>query len=275
MKRVLVIGENSYIGQSFARYLDVVNESINKNKTKDRVEDLIEVHLVGASNGKWKTESFDGYDTVLHLASIVHIKDKRKNKQLYYDINCNMAVEVAKKAMEAGVKQFIFLSSASVFNSKETCITKETKPNPNTYYGKSKLAAEKKLTELSSDDDSFSLAIVRPPMVYGEGCKGNYPRLVKLVRFTPIFPEYNNKRSMIAIDNLCEFLSKLVLEGQCGIYHPQDEEYVDTVEMVREIAKNMGKRIVFTKRLNGVIRFLIPRMGIVGKVFGDFLYIKN
>ena len=137
------------------------------------------------------------------------------------------------------------------------------------------MAGEKELLKISSTDNSFHLAIVRPPMVYGEGCKGNYPRLVKLVRLTPIFPEFHNQRSMISIDNLCEFLRKLVLDGESGLYHPQDEKYVDTVEMVREIAKGLGKRIVFTKRLNWVIRMMIPRVGVVGKVFGELRYSRD
>lgn len=271
MKRVLVVGANSYIGKSFAQYISHKNCEIISDEQQDCRNDIIQVDLVGAANGQWRYTSFEGYDTVLHLAGIVHKKEKKKNNQLYYDVNCKLTVEVAKKAKAAGVKQFIFMSSASVYNSKETCITKDTKPNPNTLYGKSKLAAEKALSKLGSD--TFNIAIIRPPMVYGEGCKGNYPRLVRLVRITPIFPEYHNKRSMIYINNLAQFIRKLVIEGKSGIFHPQDDEYIDVVEMVRNISQKLNKKMIFTKKFNWLIDILIPRNSIINKMFSD-LYIR-
>src|SRR5699024_450683 len=95
----------------------------------------------------------------------------------------------------------------SVYGLEEGVIDDNTPLNPTTHYGKSKLQAEEKINELNNN--SFKVAIVRPPMIYGKGCKGNYQRLRRLALITPVFPYIDNKRSMIYIDNLRAFISIL------------------------------------------------------------------
>lgn len=90
-------------------------------------------------------------------------------------VNHNLPVEIAVKAKKSGVSQFIFMSTAAVFGSKSIIINKDTKPEPDTYYGISKLAAEEELVKLGGTN--FRVCIVRPPLVYGKGCPGNFQTL--------------------------------------------------------------------------------------------------
>src|SRR5690606_7124221 len=115
---------------------------------------------------------------VIHVAGIAHVKETKENADLYYKVNRDLAFEVAKKAKNEGVKQFIFLSSMSVYGIETGIIKINTPTNPKTNYGRSKLEAEELISSIESD--SFKVAILRPPMIYGKGCKGNYIRLANL-----------------------------------------------------------------------------------------------
>lgn len=255
MKKILITGANSYIGTSFENWVK-------------QYGDMYIVDTISVRDDKWREKSFIGYDSVLHVAGIAHIKETHKNFQLYYKVNRDLAVEVAKKAKKDGVKQFVFLSSMSVYGIDKGVITKDTIPTPKTSYGKSKLEAEKIINKLSSD--KFIVAILRPPMVYGEGCKGNYDKLKKMIKFIPMFPEINNKRSVIYIDVLCEFIERLIYSGDGGTYLPQNNHYANISDMIREIAKENNKKIWFTKMFNPVIKILPGNT--MRKVFGDLIY---
>lgn len=257
MKKVLVIGAHSYIGQKFKEYV------LNHNKEE------IAVDMVSASDGAWRKKDFSGYDTILHLSGIVHRKEKKSMEALYYEVNHKLAVEIAKKAKESKAGQFIFMSTAAVYGSYTGCITKDTKPKPTTFYGKSKLAAEQDIVKLQ--DDEFKVAIVRPPMVYGEGCKGNYPRLVKLARYTPVFPEFHNKRSVIHIENLTRYLLKLMVDNCSGYFYPQDQLYADTCQLIIQIRESKGKKTFLVKYLNFILDIFI-NVREIKKMFGDFYY---
>jgi nucleoside-diphosphate-sugar epimerase len=230
--------------------------------------DKYKIDSIDMIDGSWKAVDFSQYDVVYHVAGIAHIKETKKNKDLYYKVNRDLAFETARKAKRDGVGQFIFLSSMSVYGIKNGVIDKATPLNPNTAYGKSKLEAEELIKEL--EDESFIITILRPPMVYGKGCRGNYPRLVGLALKTPIFPKVDNKRSMIYIDNLSEFVKQLIDNRSGGLFFPQNAEYVNTSEMVRLIAEAHGKRIIMTKFFNPLLWLL--NVSTFNKVFGDLVY---
>ncbi|GEQ32273.1 putative UDP-sugar epimerase [Marinilactibacillus psychrotolerans] len=255
MKRVLITGENSYIGTSLEKWLmkEPNRYSIDTIDIKDR---------------SWKERDFNSYDVVFHVAGIAHIKETNDNKNLYYKVNRDLAYEVALKAKEDGVKQFIFLSSMSVYGVENGIIDENTPLKPNSAYGKSKLEAEELINTLQNN--SFTVATLRPPMVYGKGCKGNYPKLSRLALKVPIFPKIDNKRSMIYIDNLSEFVKQLIDNASNGLFFPQNAEYVNTSKMVKLIAKAHGKRITMTKLFNPLLRLL--NVSTVNKVFGDLIY---
>ncbi len=228
MKKVLITGANSYIGTSFDRYL------------KEKYPDQYEVDTVDMIDGAWRKKSFSGYDSVFHVAGIAHKKETRVDAELYFAINRDLTIECAKKAKCEGVKQFVFLSSMSVYGITFGHIDQDIRPRPVTNYGKSKLQAEDKLMNFLSD--TFRIAVIRPPMVYGKGCKGNYTVLSKLARELPIFPSVKNERSMIYIDNLCEFVRLIIQNDDLGIFYPQNKEYVNTTELACLICRYNGKK---------------------------------
>lgn len=255
MKKILITGKNSYIGTSLENWLM-------------KVPNQYKVDTVDMKDGSWKEKDFSEYDVVFHVAGIAHIKETSDNQDLYYKVNRDLAYETAKKAKQDGVGQFIFLSSMSVYGIENGVIDKSTLLKPNSAYGKSKVEAEELINKLQ--DHSFTVATLRPPMVYGKGCRGNYPRLAGLALKTPIFPKVDNKRSMVYIDNLAEFVKQLIDNKSGGLFFPQNAEYVNTSEMVRIIAEVHGKRMVMTKVFNPLLRLL--NVSTVNKVFGDLVY---
>jgi UDP-glucose 4-epimerase len=260
--RILITGKKSYVG-------------INLKKWLAQWPDKYSVDSISLKNDEWKNKDFSKYDVLFHVAAIVHKKEKPEMKNIYYRINRDLAVEVAKKAKEEGVKQFIFMSSMSVYGldgkiGEDVVITKDTPCNPNTFYGKSKLEAENELKKM--EDEHFRIGIIRAPMVYGPNCPGNYTRFKKLVMKTPVFPLINNKRSMVFINNLCEFIRLLIDNQDRGLFFPQNKEYVNTSEMVRLIAKENYKKIYFSRILAFGIKLFKRQVNILNKVFGNLVF---
>jgi len=161
----------------------------------------------------------------------------------------------------------------SVYGKRQGVINDKTEPNATDFYGGSKLKAEKLLQELEAE--TFKICIARPPMVYGYGCKGNFQRLVKLAKKSPVFPDIKNRRSMVYIDNLCEFLCLAMEKEKTGIHLPQNAKYVNTTEMVAAIAKFYGREIKTTSLFNPLVKLLVKRTNVVGKLFGDLVYAKS
>lgn len=235
--------------------------------------DKYQVRTISVRKDNWKAFDFKSYDSVFHVAGIAHNSSDPKLKDLYYSVNRDLTIEVAKKAKEDDVKQFIFMSSIIVYGEGEKGklhITAETKPNPKNFYGDSKLQAEKGIMLLA--DASFRVAVLRPPMIYGPGSKGNYPKLVSLAKKIPIFPNFTNKRSMLYINKLCEYIRNIIDCNEQGFFFPQDDKYVCTSNLVSKIAKENGRKIRFVKLFNPLIRFCVPRVELIQKLFGDLYY---
>lgn len=260
MKKILITGVNSYVGNSLADWLgkEPKNYSIDKISMRD---------------GTWKEKDFSLYDVVVHVAGIAHVSTDPKMEEQYYKINRDLTIEVAEKSKNEGVKQFIFLSSIIVYGeniANNGIIDKDTIPRPSNFYGNSKLEAEKGIEHLN--DMNFHIVTIRPPMIYGKGSKGNYPKLAKAAQKLPIFPNINNQRSMIHIDNLSEFIRHLINNEEKGLFFPQNKEYVKTSEMVKIISEVHGKKVRLVKLFNPLLHLMRHRMGIVNKVFGDLIY---
>ena len=239
MRKVLITGAGSYVGESVRKYICSTSSDFG-------------IEAVDTMNDTWRKADFSKYDVVYHVAGIAHVNADPKMEALYYKVNRDLTIEVARAAKAAGVKQFIFMSSQIVFHEsrslKSEVLTVETKENPNGFYGDSKLQAEKGLHELECD--TFKVCILRPPMIYGPNSKGNFPRLVKLAQKTPIFPAWHNKRSMLYIDNLAEFVKQAILCELSGTFYPQNRELADTVEIIRFFAKAYGHKVWITRLLN-------------------------
>lgn len=266
MKKILITGANSYIGTSFETY-------INENYPQ-----AYQVDTVDMIDGTWRGKSFAGYDTVYHVAGIAHSDNGKigaEKEKLYRAVNTDLTVETAKKAKADGVSQFIFMSSAIVYGdsapmSKQKMITKDTPVDPANCYGDSKVQAENGIRPL--EDASFRVVILRPPMIYGKGSKGNYPTLAKLARKLPVFPKVQNCRSMLYIENLCEFVRLMIENEESGTFWPQNGEYSNTSEMVKLIAEAHGKKIRLTKAFNWALPLARRATGLVDKAFGNLAY---
>ncbi len=266
MKRILITGANSYIGQKFESYI------------QSKFAGDYEVDTVDMIDGSWRQKSFSGYDAVFHVAGIAHSDDGKISEEkakLYYSVNTDLTIETAKKAKLDGVKQFIFMSSAIVYGAsskigKSKVITRDTEPTPANCYGDSKLQAEKGI--LALDCEEFKVVVLRPPMIYGEDCKGNYPTLSKLSRKLPIFPRVKNQRSMLYVGNLVEFVRLMIANGERGIFWPQNAKHVSTVDIYREVRRVHGKKARTIPGFGWALRILGLFTQLVNKAFGSLSY---
>ncbi len=266
MTKILITGAGSYIGTTFETYL------------QEKFPNQYVVDTVDMIDGSWREKDFSPYDAVFHVAGIAHVDVgtvSEEQKKRYYAVNTDLAAETAEKAKKDGAKQFLFMSSAIVYGDsaplgKEKIIGKDTAPAPTNCYSDSKLQAEKRILPLN--DDSFRVVILRPPMIYGKGSKGNYPVLAKMAKKLPVFPKVKNCRSMLYVENLCEFVRLMVENGESGIFHPQNREYSNTSELVSFIAENYGKRILLIPGFSWLLRLISPFTGLVNKAFGNLAY---
>ena len=257
---ILITGAGSYVGTQVEKWI------------KDHSD--YQVDTLDMMNDTWQRYDFSAYDVIFHVAGIAHRKATPEIRDLYYRVNRDIVVKVARKAKEDGVKQFIFMSSMSVFHGErlpfDAEITTYSQPHPNGYYGDSKLQAENGLHELECD--TFKVCILRPPMIYGKGAKGNFPRLIGLAAKTPIFPDFHNQRSMLYIDNLAEFVLQAVKHQLSGTFYPQNRELSDTVEIIRYFAKAQHHTVFFVKWLNPFVRLASHFLQPINKMFGTYYY---
>lgn len=269
MKKVLITGANSYIGTSVERYIT------------EQYPDECEFFTIDMKDDDWREQSFAEYDVVFHVAGIAHSdngKISAEKEKLYRSVNTDLTVETAKKAKADGVKQFIFMSSAIVYGEsskvgKQKIITRETSVSPANCYGDSKLQAENGILPLW--DDTFKICILRPPMIYGKHCKGNYSALRKFALKMKVFPYVKNERSMLYIENLCEFVRLMIRNEESGIFFPQNAEYTNTSEMVKMIAAAHGKRIRLVHGFGWAVKCMGLFTGMVKKAFGSLTYEKE
>lgn len=264
MKKVLITGANSYVG-------------VNVEKWLAQWPDTYHVETIDMIDGNWRNKNFNGYDCIYHVAGIAHSDNGKisvEKEKLYRSVNTDLTLEVAKKAEKEGVKQFIFMSSAIIYGKsaplgKTKMITKDTKPAPDNCYSDSKWQAELGLRNIGGN---MKICILRPPMIYGKGSKGNYPILAKLAIKLPIFPKVNNCRSMLYIENLCEFVRLMIDNEEFGIFWPQNSEYSNTTEIVEIISNTYGKKMFITAMFNWCLYVLRIGTTLVDKAFGSFVY---
>ena len=264
MKKVLITGANSYIGTSFENYVMQCHD--------------YQIDTVDMIDSTWRDKSFSEYDSVFHVAGIAHSdtgKVSEERKQFYYQINTDLTIETAEKAKADGVGQFIYMSSAIVYGDsapigKLKRITRDTPVAPANFYGDSKVQAENGLLKLA--DEGFHVVILRPPMIYGKGSKGNYPQLSKFAQKLPLFPYIKNERSMLYIGNLTEFVKLMIDNNESGIFYPQNAEYVATSEMVQVIAQAHGKKTRLVKGTTVPLKAMSHATGLVNKAFGNLSY---
>ena len=250
MYRVLVIGKSSYIGRHILDWL-----------SKDESFSISSISIRG---DEWKNINYSDFDTIINVAGIAHVKIK---------VNTEMAVDICREAKRNSCRQYIYLSSMNVYGDTSQEITENVRPCPKNFYGDSKLQADNQIQQFNSD--TFSVVSIRPPVVYGKGCKGNFPKLAKLAKITPLFPKYDNTRSILYIDNLCELVKLLIIDRYSGIVHPQNKEKTSTVQMVEIMAKIYGRHISMPRFFNPFISLMVNKVHLVNRMFADDHYSRE
>lgn len=277
MKKIIITGEHSYIGTSAELWLKSANKAA-KDKGLEEPYSITTISVKSDENnhGPWEAYDFSKFDTVFHVAGLAHADVGRISddiKAFYYRINTDLTLAVARKAKADGCKQFIYMSSMIVYGG-ERFITSSTQPKPANFYGDSKWQADRKLQLMNTD--AFHVAVIRPPMIYGKGSKGNYPVLAKMASQLPCFPVVKNKRSMLYIDNLSEFVRLLIDNSASGVFFPQNSEYTNTSLMVKMIAKVKGHKVLLLHGTAWMIHILMHIPGRTGglatKAFGSSFY---
>lgn len=262
IKKVLIVGSNSFVGNSISNWLNKFDKSYK-------------VDIVGTMDNEWESWDFSNYSTVILVAGIVHIKNA--DEKLYDKINNKLSLRIFNKCCDSNCEQFIFMSTGAVYGQndrkhRKIIVEKNTDCNPITPYAKSKYIAEQSMLSQASH---LNLAIIRPPMIYGFGAKGNYNSLAKYTKKLHILPKTNNRRSMIYIDNFCEFIRLIIDNNSSGIFVPQNKEYVNTTEMMELISSVNNYRCLFTKAFNWFLYLLSFCFNSINKAFGTYIYKKE
>ncbi|MGL5054416.1 MAG: NAD-dependent epimerase/dehydratase family protein [Fusobacteriaceae bacterium] len=232
MKKTLMItGASGFIGSNFIERYQEEYSIIPIDLIKERPEDL----------------NYKGVDCILHLAALVH-QMKGAPREKYFEVNTELTRRIAESAKKSGVKHFVFYSTVAVYGTHgyfdhEKILSVNSPTNPKTPYAESKLEAEKIL--LNMKDNNFKVAILRPPMVYGDNCPGNMKKLEKLVDIFPILPFGNdeNKRSMVQVQRLLNITDKIIKNRIEIVSIPQDEKNASIKEIVENIANKKNKKI--------------------------------
>lgn len=258
--KIGVVGKRSFIGLSFLQY---------------KYAHDYEITLIDSRENKWRYINYSEFDLVIFAAGIAHVSLKPEMENEYYLVNRDLLIEAATKMRDEGLTNLIFLSSMIVYGDElpigqTFSITRDTHPNPVNFYGKSKLEAEEALLKMV--DENFKVTIIRLPMVYGPGCKGNFVKLVKIANKTSIFPSIENKRSMIFIDNLCAYLDYVIENKITGIVYPQNAEYVSTLQIIKTIASLRNRKIWYISLFNPLIIFLSRKVKFLRKIWGTKFY---
>ena len=258
--RILVIGKNGYVSRCFQDYMSGFSDDVNAVSVRDN---------------DWEKTSFAGYDAVFNTIGLAHNDARMGTDDEFIRLNVQLPSELAKKAKEEGVPIFIHMSSMIVYgNSNEIGkfepITEVTTPVPDNIYGRSKLLGEKELEKL--EDKNFKIALIRSPRVYGEKDTDSIQQLTRFAKTMPIFPDVKNSISMIYSDNLCELVRLIAESKQGGTYYPQQERYICTSKLVRDISVVAGHKLFLTKVFNPILLTLGKRIGLVKKVFGNEVY---
>lgn len=261
----LIIGKNSYIGNHIDEWLSRYGHKV------EQLDVLTE---------DWKNYDYSSFDAIVHVAGIVHRPDC-KDWELYKRVNTDMPVKIATMAKEQGVKQYIYFSTMGVYQASKklgASVVNETTPllsNSSSFYGMSKLMAEEALTKLQ--EEGFSVAFVRPPSVYGKGCKGGYiTGFKKIAQMLPVIPRaYENAcQSFIYIDNLSEFVRLIVENHLSGVFCPQDDEIPNANRLLEVICKGIGKTYR-SSRLLGICLQLLSFIPLVKKAYGGIEYSRT
>jgi len=274
-KSILITGAYGFIGNTLCKNFLLkkyfVNGSVRYIKKSLNIEN---VNYIGLGEINYKTnwgKILKNQDCVIHCAGKSNSARKRNQQGHIYETNVDGTKKLAESAAEAGVRRLIFLSSIKVNGEKNIFInhsktfTNEDRPNPIDNYAKSKLKAENILLEISAKT-GLEVVIIRLPLVYGYGAKGNLAKLIKLVRSRIPLPLslIKNQRSMIGMDNLVDFLNRCIdhQEASGKIFLASDGKDLSTPELIKLIASSMGIK-------PNLFPFPLSALKFLGSIFGQ------
>lgn len=260
---ILILGKDSYIGNHLDSWFSAHDHQVEQ---------------LDVRSDDWRDFDYSYFDTIIHVAGIVHRQDC-KDWNLYKRVNTDMPIEIAAIAKSQGVKQYVYFSTMGVFGKdkalRQNIIDINDRPKADSMYSKSKMLAEEGLEKLN--DESFRVAFVRPPSVYGKGCKGGYiSGFTMIVRKLPLIPcAYRSARqSFIYIDNLCECVRLIVENRLTGVFCPQDDEIPNANELFEAIAHGLGKKY-HQSRFLGRLMQIVSFIPLVKKAYGGIEYSRS
>lgn len=261
-KTLMITGASGFIGSNFIKKYENEYNIVPVCLIKNKPEDL----------------DYTGVDTILHLAALVH-QMKGAPEEKYFEVNTELTRRLATIAKEKGVKHFVFYSTVKVYGfdgeltNHDFLLTENSPCNPNDPYGASKYEAEKILNSLQ--DEKFKVAMVRPPMVYGDGVKGNMLSLMKLINILPIIPfNYeHNRRSIISTENLL-YMTHLIIKNEAdGVYLGTEGNPVSIKEIVESIEKGLGKRKINIKFPSFIFKLLCKiKLDVMVRLYGTLAF---
>lgn len=255
MTKILITGANSFVGTNFRRFsqfADIDEISLYENKPEDI--------------------DFSKYEVILHVAAIVH-QSKKISESEYFKVNRDLCLRTAESAKEAGIRQFVFLSTLKVNgdlvnnfelrNENSSCF-------PDDAYGKSKYEAEIGLKNL--EDPTFIVSIIRPPVVYGEGVIANMLSIVKIIELFPLLPLgcINNRRNFIYTENLVGFIDRIIEKKASGVFIVKDEGALSTTELVYYLSKSLDRKVILFKLPEIFVRLgILLSPSVFSRLFGS------
>jgi UDP-glucose 4-epimerase len=242
---VLVTGASGFVGRHLAHALTRNGWAVRRAvRTPSGSDDEVVIESIGPTTG-WQ-QALTGVDSVIHLAARVHHQYEEHAVELYRNVNIEGTLQLANCAASLGVREFIFVSTVLVHgrsNNGRAPFRESDILTPRGLYGMSKAAAEAGLNTLAQASN-MNVTVVRPPLVYGSGAKGNFALLEKAVRFgVPLpFAGIHNRRAFLAVENLTSFIMHRLSSsnGKFDIFLVADQEQVSTPEFIRRLARVAG-----------------------------------
>jgi nucleoside-diphosphate-sugar epimerase len=273
MKRVLITGASGFIGRSLSNELlnqGYIVAALLRKKSNLLPVDVNQIIICDFNNIIDYSLIFKDIDCLIHLAGRAHIIDKgvKFNLDKFREVNTCLTLNLAKKAAEFGVNRFLFLSSIGVNGNQNNKPFSEIDiPNPQDSYAISKYEAEKGLFRISKDTQ-LRIVVIRPPLVYGANAPGNFGRLIDFFSTKFLLPlpfgAVNNKRSLVAIDNLVDFIITCMVHknAENEVFLISDNQDVSTMQLLNKMAKAFDRKLVL---LPIPIKFMILLARLIGK----------